>query len=380
MAGVFFWLIIMSTGSALFTPKNAEIFSCEKCLFKCSKKSDWNRHISTPKHKNQPFVNFSNQFVNQKRQGIENQENGEKKYDCICGKKYKDKSGLWRHKKKCFLADCKNGFLDTEKNKTHSLSSGVFFTPKNTDNSVTASSVTLKDTILKTEAKIQDECLAPVDKEFIYHFMKQNQEFQKELYLDLHKNMLEFMKTTQEQSQKFATLNNTTMNSHNNTNSYNRFNMNVFLNETCKDAMNIMDFVKSINVEIADLENVGKIGYIDGISNIIVKSLKALDISKRPMHCSDVKRETMYVKDEDKWEKEDTDNKRLKKAIKYVANKNFQLIPEWKKKYPDCVYSDSNTSDQYNRLLLESVGGKYDKDVNDTRIIKKIAKEVIIEK
>ena len=367
----------MSTGSALFTPKNAEIFSCEKCAFKCCKKSDWKRHIATPKHKNQPFVNFVNQFSNQKRQTLENQENGDKKYDCLCGKKYKDKSGLWRHKKKCFFPDCKNDFLDTEKNKEDALQSGAFFTPKNAEGSIIIKNI--DNSNIETIHK-QEEPLTQVDKEFIYHFMKQNQEFQKELYMDLHKNMIEFMKTTQQQQSQFTTMNNTTMNSNNNTNSYNRFNMNVFLNETCKDAMNIMDFVKSINVEIADLENVGKIGYIDGISNIIVKNLKALDISQRPMHCSDVKRETIYVKDEDKWEKEDQDNKRLKKAIKYVANKNFQMIPEWKKKYPDCVYSDSKTSDQYNRLLIESVGGKFETDVNETRIIKKIAKEVIIEK
>jgi hypothetical protein len=311
---------------------------------------------------------------------MEEIENCEKKYDCKCGKKYKDKSGLWRHRKKCFSADCKTDFLDYQKNKDDVNSSGVFFTPSNPELSVTTSSVALKDNGSKECNSLQDEYIAPVDKEFIYQFMKQNQEFQKELYMDLHKNMMEFMKTTQEQTQRLSTIHNTTTNSHNNTNSYNKFNMNVFLNETCKDAMNIMDFVKSINVEIEDLENIGKIGYIDGISNIIVKNLKALDISQRPMHCSDVKRETMYVKDEDKWEKEDTDNKRLKKAIKYVSNKNFSLIPEWKKKYPDCVYSDSKSSDEYNRLLLESVGGKYDKDVNDTRIIKKIAKEVIIEK
>ena len=156
--------------------------------------------------------------------------------------------------------------------------------------------------------------------------------------------------------------------------------MQIFLNEKCKDAMNINDFVKSINLEISDLENIGQLGYIEGISNIILKNLKALDICQRPMHCSDVKRETMYVKDEDKWEKEDSDNKRLKRVIKYVANKNVQLIPEWKKKYPDCVYSDSKSSDQYNRLLLESVGGKFDADINETRIIKKIAKEVAIDK
>jgi hypothetical protein len=220
----------------------------------------------------------------------------------------------------------------------------------------------------------------------IYTLIKQNQEFkdlimvQHQQSYELQKHIVELSKEVKAVGSGNGNINNTVYNTNVTNSKTNNFNMQIFLNEKCKDAMNISDFVKSINLEIADLEKVGQLGYIDGISNIILKNLKALDISQRPMHCSDVKRETMYVKDEDKWEKEDSDNKRLKKAIKYVANKNFQLIPEWKKKYPDCVYSDSKSSDQYNRLLIESVGGKYDTDINETRIIKKIAKEVAIEK
>jgi hypothetical protein len=220
----------------------------------------------------------------------------------------------------------------------------------------------------------------------IYTLIKQNQEFkdlimvQHQQSYELQKHIVELSKEVKAVGSGNGNINNTVYNTNVTNSKTNNFNMQIFLNEKCKDAMNISDFVKSINLEISDLEKVGQLGYIDGISNIILKNLKALDISQRPMHCSDVKRETMYVKDEDKWEKEDSDNKRLKKAIKYVANKNFQLIPEWKKKYPDCVYSDSKSSDQYNRLLIESVGGKYDTDINETRIIKKIAKEVAIEK
>jgi hypothetical protein len=174
----------------------------------------------------------------------------------------------------------------------------------------------------------------------------------------------------------------TNINSDVNINSNNKtFNLNVFLNEHCKDAMNIMDFVDSVKLQLSDLENVGKIGFVEGITNIIVKNLKALDIHKRPVHCSDSKREVMYIKDEDKWEKENEEKQKLRKAIKHIANKNSKLIPEFRAKYPDCNKSDSKKSDQYNKLIIESMGGSGDNDnENENKIIKKIAKEVLIDK
>lgn len=159
------------------------------------------------------------------------------------------------------------------------------------------------------------------------------------------------------------------------------FNLNVFLNEECKDAMNIMDFVDSLNIQISDLENVGKLGFVNGISDIIIKNLKALDIHKRPIHCSDVKREIMYIKDEDKWEKENEERKKLKKAIKHIAHKNSKMLQQFKAKYPDCVYSDSKKSDQYNKIVIEAMGGHGDNDhEKEDKIIKNIAKEVVIDK
>jgi hypothetical protein len=145
--------------------------------------------------------------------------------------------------------------------------------------------------------------------------------------------------------------------------------------------MNIMDFVDSLNLQLSDLENVGKLGFIEGISNIIVKNLKALDVHKRPVHCSDSKREVMYVKDEDKWEKENEERAKLRKAIKYIAHKNSKLIPEFRAKYPDCGKSTSSKSDQFNKLVIEAMGGPGDNDAEkEDKIIKKIAKEVTIDK
>jgi hypothetical protein len=165
----------------------------------------------------------------------------------------------------------------------------------------------------------------------------------------------------------------------NNINSNNKtFNLNVFLNETCKDAMNIMDFVDSLNLQMADLESVGKLGYIEGISNIIVKNLKAMEVHKRPVHCSDSKREVVYIKDDNKWEKENQEKTKLRKLIKRVANKNSRLLPQFKELHPEC---DTKYSDQYNKLIIEAMGGlgSNDKEKED-KIIHKIAKEVVINK
>jgi hypothetical protein len=174
---------------------------------------------------------------------------------------------------------------------------------------------------------------------------------------------------------KNGTHNTSNTNSHNN--SHNKsFNLNFFLNETCKDAMNIMDFVDSIKLQLSDLERVGEFGFVDGISNIIVQNLKALDVTERPIHCTDKKREVLYVKDENKWEKDEDKNK-IKKAIKRVANKNIRLLPAFKQKYPDCNKSASIHSDQYNKMIVESMDTDGE---NENKIITNISKQVLVEK
>jgi hypothetical protein len=240
-----------------------------------------------------------------------------------CTKNYKDYSGLWRHKKKCTLTNKKCGEISPE---------------------------------------------------LILNIIQQNTEF-KDMLLEQNKHNQELQKQVIEIC-KSGTTNNSTNNSHNKT-----FNLQVFLNETCKDAMNIMDFVDSIKFQLSDLESVGELGYINGISNIIIRNLKALDENMRPVHCSDLKREKIYIKDADKWEKESADNKILKNAIKFIAHKNVKMIPFFREKYPDCVYSDSRKSDQYNHLIIEAMGGLGDdEDGKANKIIKRIAKEVLIDK
>jgi hypothetical protein len=205
----------------------------------------------------------------------------------------------------------------------------------------------------------------PSDKELIMLLIKENSEL-KHMVLDV----------CQKINPLNAPVNSNNVNSHNKT-----FNLNVFLNEHCKDAMNIMDFVDSLKIQLSDLESVGKLGFVDGISNIIVKNLNAMDIHKRPVHCSDTKREVMYVKDEDKWEKENDKNKKMRKVIKHIAHKNTKMLPEFKSKYPDCGKSDSKYSDQYNKLIIEAMGGRGDNDAEkEDKIIKNIAKEMVIDK
>ena len=201
----------------------------------------------------------------------------------------------------------------------------------------------------------------------------------KDLIVALLKQNSELIEQNTELARNVHTSN--TINSHN-VNSHNKtFNLQFFLNETCKDAMNITDFVNSIKLQLSDLENVGKIGYVEGISNIINTNLKALDITQRPIHCSDKKREVLYLKDENKWEKEDNDKKKIRKAIKQIAHKNSMLISKFKEVYPDCGKSISKYSDQYNKLIIESMGGSGDNDMDkENKIIKNIAKTTLIDK
>jgi hypothetical protein len=198
--------------------------------------------------------------------------------------------------------------------------------------------------------------------ELIEYLIKENKEI-KELILELAKK----------DTYSHCTTNN---NSHNKT-----FNLQFFLNETCKDAMNIMDFVNSIQLQLSDLEKVGELGFVEGISNIITTNLKALDITQRPVHCADKKREVIYIKDEDKWEKEDEEKKKLRKAIKKVATKNMCLLPKFKEAYPDCSKASSRHSDQYNKIIVESCGGSGVNDVEkENKIIRNITKMVTIDK
>jgi hypothetical protein len=179
-------------------------------------------------------------------------------------------------------------------------------------------------------------------------------------------------------------INNTTNinNTNNNIKTNNSFNLNFFLNETCKDAMNISEFVSSIKVSLDDLENTGRRGYIEGISNIILKNLNNLEQQLRPVHCSDSKREVFYIKDNNEWKKENDEKPILTKAIKVIANENIKQIKNWKEKYPDCTYADSKKNNLYLKIVSNSMNGLTEEEgyKNINKIISNVAKEVIIDK
>jgi len=294
-------------------------YSCEICHYNTCNKKDYKKHLTTIKHKNR------DNETNLKQ----NETNGDNDltyhFECnLCNNIFKSRTTLWRHKKTCSVENVK---------KDHS---------QNNNTNDTNKVVELTNIVLE--------------------LVKSNNELQKQI-VDICKNVNNSTNIT-------------------NTNCNNKtFNLQVFLNETCKDAMNIMDFVDSIKLQLTDLESVGELGYVKGLSNIIVKNLRALDVTKRPVHCSDAKREILYIKDNDVWEKEDPENPKMKKAVKYIAYKNTKLLPLWKQTYPECMQYDSSKSDKYNYMVIEAMGGAGDNEAEKiNKIIKQIAKEVVIDK
>ena len=165
-------------------------------------------------------------------------------------------------------------------------------------------------------------------------------------------------------------------NNTNNTN--NNFNLQVFLNEDCKDALNIMDFISSLQIQLKDLEATGKMGFAESTTNLLIEGLKGLDITKRPIHCSDLKRETLYIKDNDVWEKETDNKEKMTRAVKYLQKESFGVIPDWVKEHPGCARGDNRHNDEYMEIVGNTAGVDNIKDVN--KIVKKVAKEVIIDK
>ena len=249
----------------------------------------------------------------------------DKKHVCECGNEYKHRQSLFNHKKICQF--CIDNIVPATPNTTYDQ--------PNKDN-------------------------------LIEYLIKENAEF-KTLIIELVKK----------ENNTLTNINSNNVNSNNKT-----FNLQFFLNEQCKDALNIGEFVDSIKVQLSDLETVGHIGYVEGVSKILIKNLNELDVVKRPIHCSDLKREVLYIKDDDKWSKENDDKLVIKKAIKDVANKNIRQINEWTNLNPDCKQSDSKKNDQYLKIVMNSMSGGSNEEQqhNIDKIIKNITKSVIIEK
>jgi hypothetical protein len=209
--------------------------------------------------------------------------------------------------------------------------------------------------------------------------IEENKEI-KQFILDQQKQLLEQNNKLIELSKNNSKIGN--INTTNNNVINNKFNLNIFLNEKCKDALNINDFIDSIQLKLADLELVAKLGYIEGISKIFVKELKDLDVYKRPIHCSDIKRETLYIKDEDKWSKEDEEKKKVKQAIQQITHKNIKNISNWVEENPECKDSSNKKNDEYMKLISNSMSGECEEEQlqNINKIITNVAKTVTIDK
>jgi hypothetical protein len=313
-------------------PKSTKNLYCEYCQYNTSRFSHFNRHLLTDKHKIKCIETEMKQ----------NETKSTKKYQkltCNCGLIFNSRTTIWRHKKIC----------DTEKKLE-----------------------IINDNNEKNKPLDLIQPITQISTELIMELIKDNKNL---------KNIIIEQNSTINNLVKNGITNMNSNNSYNTNCNNNTFNLQLFLNETCKNAMNITDFVDSIKLQLNDLIHIGEVGYVEGISDIITSNLKALDITQRPVHCTDKKRETIYIKDAGQWEKEDDNKSKLRKSIKKVADKNIKLIPQFKEKYPEYRIAESSVSDKYCKMVIEAMGGMGDniKEKED-KIIRNISKNITIEK
>jgi hypothetical protein len=293
-------------------------YECKQCHYTTCRKSQYDRHLTTAKHK---FRTNRTDLVHIN------------KFECECGKIYTARNSFWYHKQKC-----------------------------------------------KGVVQEETQVPPPVDSSLVIELLKQNQEF-KELMIDQHKRMTEQQDTIIELSKNVGNTTNNTNNTINNTTN-NKFNLNVFLNETCKDAINLNDFIQSIVLSVNDFIKTGEVGYVRGISDIMLERIRDMHPHIRPIHCTDLKRETVYVKDSDVWSKEDETKSHLRKAVKIVANKNKNQVHSWIQENPQYDVLDTPECDKFFEYSKVSLGGygREEGERYDNKIISNVLKEVILDK
>jgi hypothetical protein len=324
------------------TQKNAKKYICETCDYNSSNKTDYMRHINTIKHKTNALATTHNN----------------KNYICEnCEKSYNDRTGLWRHRKTCSIKH------DVPP-EAQSIIPGI---KENSSSSDIPIELVLE--VIKQSKEVQNVLI------------EQNKELQKQL-LEHSNKLLENENRLLEQNDKHhkeileIAKKPNMINSNNKTS----FNLQFFLNETCKDAMNIVDFVNSLKLTNNDFETTGKLGFVNGISRIFINNLKKMDIITRPLHCTDVKRETVYIKDNDTWEKETDEKKKLNWAVNRIAQLNLNQIQQWQQEFPDSVKNNTPDNEKFTELALVALGGRGEDEIvkfND-KIMKNVLKEVIL--
>jgi len=321
------------------TSINTSRYMCTNCNFKCSKKGDWSRHILTAKHK--LFTNVDDKTSKHI-----------KLYSCDCGNEYKYRQSLYVHKKKC-----------THNNKTNEIQNEIQYD------------------------EIQNPVVDPTSEaSTVLRLLKQNEEFkqlmaeQYNVMAERHNENVALQLKNQELNQQLiaamkdgngTVINHTTTN--NNTNN-NHFNLNFFLNDTCKDAMNMTDFLGNFEVQLEEIEYIGNHGYVIGMTKMIMDRLKDMDITKRPIHCTDIKRETMYIKDKNEWCKDTDELTKLRRILNYITMKNYKTVPKWKTAHPDCEEVDTRDYNFCYKMMQLILGSVEDEQVKlDNKIIKTLA-------
>ena len=307
-------------------------YNCEICHYISSNRSDYERHLMTRKHQ-------ENATYHTKTPPITVDP-----YTCAsCKKVFKHRTSIYKHRSIC-------------------TGSPIFVTPTTAASTAPSATVGTEQYLCEVITKNQELTAAMI------MLIQQNTELQSK--------MMEICKSGGIGG--VSNSHNTNTNSLNTTNNNQQYSLNFFLNEQCKDAMNMKDFVNSIQLNITDMENVGRLGYVEGMSNILIDNLQKTDVYKRPVHCSDIKRETLYVKDDNKWEREGPDHEKMVNAVLAVEQKNVALVSEWAKAHPSCMNSSSRENETYFKLSKAVTDGE--KDGNIAKVIRRVAKNVIIEK
>ena len=310
------------------SPKIPKKYECTFCNYHTSSKKDYSKHLLTRKHTME----------------INGNDRKSKNPHCIlCNKTFKSDSGLWKHRQKCsdIISECAYVQIETNDNKQ-------------------------LDSELITKLLLQNQELLLSNKQFKELILEQQNE-----NLKLQNRLIEAVKDA----------GNVTNVNHTTNNNNQKFNLNFFLNTTCKDAMNMSEFIENMEVNFKDIENIGKNGYVSGMTDMIVSRIKELDVTKRPMHCTDLKRETMYIKDNNEWTKDTPENTKLHQMIDYMAKQNYAKMPLWRQQNPECLDSDHPKYDFCIKMMRNMLGDVGAEQVRlDNKVIKNLSKHIFVDK
>jgi|UniRef100_A0A6C0IRT3 hypothetical protein len=339
-----------------FTTKNPKQLVCIDCDFQSSNQKDYNRHCLTAKH------------------NLATGRNTKTPNSCIkCNKTYISRSGLWRHSKICNVTSDENILLPNRNNPQQSATSENVekYECKNCKKNLhSRSGLWRHKQTCSTTVQVNN-----IDKELINTILYQHHDLMSAVNNGKIGNTVNNINNSNNS-------NNTVNNIHNsNNNTVNNFNLNLFLNTTCKDALNINEFIDTLRLQLKDLEETGRLGHVNGITRIVLNALQDIDITERPFHCTDKKREVVYIKDDDKWTKDESKVK-LKSAIETISNKNSQQLAHWCEENPNSLQMGTQENKLLTELTLNSLGPESNDDFNkDTeKIAKNIMKNIMIEK